>query len=68
MNVATIKFMLHDSLACKRSYGGGYLLGKKRQFYLVEKTSNLSLTYHPIKPFNLVLLLVISVFDEETEI
>ena len=68
MNVNTAKFMLHDSLACKRVYGGGYLLGGKRQAYFVGKTSNLPLTYLPIKPFNLALLLVISVFDDETEI
>jgi hypothetical protein len=41
MIVATVKFMLHDSLACKRAYGGGYLLGRKRQAYFVGKTSNL---------------------------
>jgi hypothetical protein len=39
--------MLHDSLACKRSYGGGYLLGKKRQANLVEKTSNLLSAFRP---------------------
>jgi hypothetical protein len=56
--------MLHDSFVCKRAYGGGYLLGVKRQAYFVGKTSNLPLTYPTIKPFNLVLLLV-SVFDDE---
>jgi hypothetical protein len=60
--------MLHDSLACKRAYGGCYLLGGKRQAYYVGKTSNLPLTYLTIKPFNLALLLVISVFDDEPEI
>jgi hypothetical protein len=45
MIVPTVKFMLHDSLACKRAYDGGYLLGGKRQAYFVGKTSNLSLTY-----------------------
>jgi hypothetical protein len=60
--VATVKFMLHDSLACKRAYGGGYPLGRKRQAYFVGKTSNLPLTYLTIKPFNLALMLVISVF------
>ena len=52
-------------LYIKRAYGGGYLLGRKRQPYFVVKTSNLSLAYLPIKPFNLALLLVISVFDDE---
>jgi hypothetical protein len=60
--------MLHDSLACKRAYGGDYLLGGKRQTYFVGKTSNLPLTYLTIKFFNLTLLLVISVFDVEPEI
>jgi hypothetical protein len=58
MIVPTVKFILHDSLACKRAYDGGYLLGGKRQAYFMEKTSNLPLTYLPIKPFNLTLLLV----------
>ena len=43
--VAIVKFMLHDSLACKRAYGGGYPLGRKRQAYFVGKTFNLPLTY-----------------------
>jgi hypothetical protein len=60
--------MLHDSLARKRAYGGDYLLGGKRQTYFVGKTSNLPLTYLTIKSFNLTLLLVISVFDVESEI
>jgi hypothetical protein len=60
--VATVKFMLHDSLAFKRAYGGGYPFGRKRQAYFVGKTSNLPLTYLTIKPFNLALMLVISVF------
>jgi hypothetical protein len=34
----------------------------------VGKTSNLPLIYLTIKPFNLVLLLVISVFDDEPKI
>jgi hypothetical protein len=68
MIVAIVKFMMHDSLACKRVYGGGYLLCGKRQAYFAGKTSNLPLTYLPIKPFNLVLLLVISVFDDKPEI
>jgi hypothetical protein len=29
--------MLHDSLACKRTYSGGYLLGEKHQTYLTEE-------------------------------
>ena len=52
----------------KKVCGGGYLLGGKHQAYHAGKTSNLPLTYLPIKPFNLVLLLVISVFDDEPEI
>jgi hypothetical protein len=68
MIVPTVKFMLHDSLACKRTYSGGYLLGGKRQAYFVGTTSNLPLTYLTIKPFNLALLLVVSVFDDEPEI
>jgi hypothetical protein len=55
-------------LHVKRAYSVGYLLGGKCQAYLVGKTSNLPLTYLPIKPFNLALLLVISVFDDELEI
>jgi hypothetical protein len=41
MIVPTVKFVLHDSLTCKRANGGGYLLGGKREVYFVEKTSNL---------------------------
>jgi hypothetical protein len=67
MIVPTVKFMLHDSLACKRVYAGGYLLGGKYQAYFVGKTSNLPLTYLTIKPFNLALMLVILVFDDELE-
>jgi hypothetical protein len=67
MIVPTVKFMLHDSLACKRVYAGGYLLGGKHQAYFVGKTSNLPLTYLTIKPFNLALMLVILVFDDELE-
>jgi hypothetical protein len=68
MIVPTVKFILNDWFACKRPYNGGYLLGRKRQAYFMGKTSNLPLTYLPIKPFNLTLLLVISVFDDEQEI
>jgi hypothetical protein len=68
MIVPTVKLMLHDSLGCKRAYGGGYLLGRKRQAYFMGKASNQPITYLPIKPFNLTLLLVISVFDGEQEI
>jgi hypothetical protein len=68
MIVPTVTFMLYDSLACKRTYGGDYLLDGKCQTYFVGKTPNLPLTYLTIKPFNLVLLLVISVFDDEREI
>jgi hypothetical protein len=67
MIVATVKFMMHDSLIYKATYGGGYLLGGKRQTYFAGKTSNLPLTYLAIKPFNLALMLVISVFDDEPE-
>jgi hypothetical protein len=67
MIVTTIKFMLHENLASKRVCGGGYLLGGKYQAYFVRKTSNLPLTYLIIKAFNLVLMLVISVFDDESE-
>jgi hypothetical protein len=66
MVIPTIKFMLHGSLVCKRTHGGGYLLGGKRQAYFVGKTSNLPLSYLPIKTFNIALLLVILVFDDET--
>ena len=58
MIVTTVKFMVHDNFACKRGYGCGYLLGGKRQAYFVGKTSNLPLTYLPIKPFNLALQLL----------
>jgi hypothetical protein len=68
MIVTTVKFMVHDNFACKRGYGGGYLLGGNRQAYFVGKTSNLPLTYLTIKPLNLVLLLAISVFYNEPEI
>jgi hypothetical protein len=67
MIVPTIKFMLHDSFACKRASGVGYLLGRKRQAYFVGKTSNVPLTYLTIKAFDLALLLVISVFYDEPE-
>jgi hypothetical protein len=60
--------MLHESLVCKRAHGGGYLLGGKRQAYFVGKTSNLPLSYLPIKTFNIALLLVFLVFDDEPEI
>jgi hypothetical protein len=39
MIVPTVKFVMHDSLACKRAYGGGYLLDGKRQAYFVGKAS-----------------------------
>jgi hypothetical protein len=45
MVIPIVKFMLHDSLACKRVYGGGYLLDGKRQAYFTRNTSNLPLTY-----------------------
>jgi hypothetical protein len=68
MIIPTVKFILYDSLACKRVYSGGYLLGGKRQANFTGKISNLPLTYLPIKLFNLALLLVILVFDDELEI
>jgi hypothetical protein len=68
MVIPTIKFILHESIICKRAHSGGYLLGGKRQDYFVGKTSNLPLSYLPIKTFNIVLLLVISVFYDEPEI
>jgi hypothetical protein len=34
--VSTVKFMLYDSLVCKRAYGGGYLLGGKRQAFFLK--------------------------------
>jgi hypothetical protein len=68
MIIPTIKFMFYDSLTCKRAYGGGYLLGMKRQAYHMGKTPNLSLTYLPIKLFTPSLLLVILVFHYEPEI
>jgi hypothetical protein len=67
MVIPTIKFILHESIICKRAHSGGYLLGGKRQAYFVGKTSNLPLSYLPIKTFNIVLLLVISVFWPWTE-
>jgi hypothetical protein len=62
MIIPTVKFMLHDSLACKRAYSDGYLLSTKRQTYFVGKTSNLPLGSGMQK------LLVISVFYDEPEI
>jgi hypothetical protein len=67
MIVPTVIFMLDDSLACKRAYDGGYLLGGMRQAYFVGKTSNLTLTYLKIKLINLALMLVISVFYDKQE-
>jgi hypothetical protein len=67
MIVPTVKIILHDSLACKRAYGGGYLLGGKRQAYFVGKASNLPLTYVPIKLLTPSLLLVISDPIDEPE-
>jgi hypothetical protein len=65
MIVPIIKFVLYGNLACKMLYGSDYLLGRKRQTYHAGKTSNLPLTYLTIKPFNLALLLVISVSDDD---
>jgi hypothetical protein len=62
MIIFTVKFMLHDSLACKRAYDGGYLLDGNHQTYFVRKISNLLLNYLTIKSFNFALLLVISIF------
>jgi hypothetical protein len=66
MIVLTIKSLLHSSLACKRTCGGGYLSGGKHQAYHVRKTSNLPPTYLPTNPFNLRLLLDIMVFRRLT--
>jgi hypothetical protein len=62
MIVHTIKFISHDSLACKRLCGGGYLSGGNRQAYHARKTINLSPIYLPTKPFDLALLLDIMNF------
>jgi hypothetical protein len=51
MIVPTFKFVLYNSLACKMVYGGGYLLGGKRQVYHTGKTPNLPLTYLPMNLF-----------------
>jgi hypothetical protein len=51
MIVPTIRFELHDSLACKNPCGGGYLSGGKRQNYHAGKTPNLPPTYLLTKPF-----------------
>jgi hypothetical protein len=67
MIVPTIKFVLYNSLECKKVCGG-YLLGGKRQAYHTGKTPNLPLIYLPIKLFTPSLLLVISVFYYEPEI
>jgi hypothetical protein len=60
MIVTTAKFMLHDTFACKRVWGG-YLSSGKRQAYNAIKNINLSPTYLRTKPFDLALLLDISV-------
>jgi hypothetical protein len=71
MIVPIIKFMSHDSLACKRLCGG-YLSCGNRQAYHARKTiNNLSPIYLPTKPFDLALLLDImhfSQFDDKPEI
>jgi hypothetical protein len=59
---------LYSSLACKKVCGGGYLLGGKRQTYHMGKTSNLPLTYLPIKLFTPSMLLIFLVFYYEPEI
>ena len=68
MIVTTVKFVLYNSLACKKVCDDGYLLGGKRQTYHMGKTPNLPLTYLPIKLFTPSLLFVISVFYYELEI
>jgi hypothetical protein len=68
MIVSTVKFVLYNTLACKKICGCDYLLGAKRQVYHTGKTSNQPLTYLAIKFFTPSLLLVISVFDYESEI
>jgi hypothetical protein len=64
MIIHIVKFVMHDSLTCKRACGGGYLLGGKCQSYHAGKTPNLPTTYLPTKPFDLALLLDISVFSQ----
>jgi hypothetical protein len=56
MIVPTVKFMLHDSLACKRVCGGDYLSCGKCQTYHAGKTLNLH--------FVLAMLLDFSVFSQ----
>ena len=51
MIIPAVKFILYDSLACKRAYNDGYLLSRKRETYFAGKTFNLPLTYLRIKPF-----------------
>jgi hypothetical protein len=68
MIIPIVKFVLYDNLACKKVYGGCYLSGGKRRTYQAGKTPKLPLSYLPIKSFNITLLLVILVFDDEPEI
>jgi hypothetical protein len=56
MIVFTVKFMLYSSPICKMVYGGGYLL-REALAYHTGMTTNLPLTYLPISPFDLELLL-----------
>jgi hypothetical protein len=63
MIVYIVKFVLHDSVACKKTCGNGYLSGGKRQTYHEGKTTNLPPTHLSTKPFDLALLLGISVFS-----
>jgi hypothetical protein len=55
--VPTVKFVLHDSLACKIVCCGGYLSGGKRQVYHAGKIPNLPPTYLLTNPFDPALLL-----------
>ena len=65
--LSTIKFFLQANLAYKKVYDGRYLLGGKRQTHLVGKIPNLPQTYLPIKHFDPALLLVISIFYDESD-
>jgi hypothetical protein len=71
MILPNVKFVLHDSLACKRACDGGYLSCGKRQTYHAGKTPNLPSTYPPTKFIDVALMLYISafsLFDDEPEI
>jgi hypothetical protein len=62
MIVSSVKFILHDRLACKMVCDGGYLSGRKGQVYYARKTPNQPPNYLPTKPFDLAVPLDLSVF------